>query len=159
MIKKLTVFIALGVFFVLNAQAAMVSFLVIETGLGEDEIKRQHTQQWENQLLDVFFEAGHIVCNAPIMRLERKPAEDLPKEAKSDFNEAAEGGVDYFVIAQLDYSAGSLNPSEISLRLYTFAPTKKVHEKKYAAKTYKTADDETNDLKKIARDLIPYIKN
>jgi len=159
MFKKIMMTAVLALIITFSAQAAMVSFLVIETGLGEDEIQRQHTQQWENYLLDVFFEAGHIVCNAPILRLEKKTMEDLPKEARNDFNEAADGGVEYFIIAQLDYSDGSMNPNEISLRLFTLAPVKKVHEKKYTAKSYKTADDETNDLKKIAGELIPFIKN
>jgi hypothetical protein len=161
MVKKLTIVLAIGVFFVFNLPAAMVSFLVIETGLNEEDPKRQHTQQWENYLLDVFYEAGHIVCNAPIRRLEKKPSDEVPKEAKADFLEAAEVGVDYFIIAQLDYAPGSLKPNEISLKLYKMLPSpyKKIHEKHFAGKTYKTENEENDDLKKMAGDLVPFISN
>jgi len=161
MVKNLTIVLAMGALFVCNLQAAMVSFMVIETGLNEDDKKQEHTLQWENNLLDVFFEAGHIVCNSPVIRLDKKPSGELPKEAKSEFLEAADVGIEYFIVAQLDYTAGSKEPSEISLRMYKMIPSpyKKILEKKLEGKIYRTASEETDELKKIARDLIPLISN
>ena len=47
---------------------------------------------WESGLMDVFFEAGHIVSNAPALRLDRKPAEAFPEAARPELNEAIAGG-------------------------------------------------------------------
>ena len=80
--KCLMTVVFLCVFFLFRVEAATVSFLVIETGLTDEAGSRQHSGLWESGLLDVFFESGHIVSNAPILRLLSKPSGDFPEEAK-----------------------------------------------------------------------------
>lgn len=149
----------MGIFLALNAEATMISFFVIETGLPQEGGKNMHSLQWENALLDVFFEAGYIVSNAPIIRLERKPSGDIQTAAIQDMNEAKAGGANYFIIAHLDYNADSSSPREISLVLYSGTPYRKIFENKVTGKTYKTEREELDDLKVIAGTLVPYLRN
>jgi hypothetical protein len=158
MAKRIAAVLIIGAFFVLRAEAAMVSFLVIETGLMEEENKKQHSMQWENSLLDVFFDAGHIVCNAPMMRLDTKPVGEIRKVASADMAEAVEGGVDFFIIAQLDYTPGSQSPEAIALVVYTVTPAKKIYEKRMTGKSYRSVKDELEDLRGIVSGLIPHLK-
>jgi hypothetical protein len=141
-------------------EAATVSFLVVETGLSAGAASNQHSGLWESGLLDVFFEAGHIVSNAPVMRLSEKPAGDFPDEARAEFDEAAEGGVEYFIIALLDYDASeNPRPQNVSLRMFKMNPFKKIFEQQYADKTSKNIADEFENLKKIARGLVPHLND
>jgi hypothetical protein len=73
MAKKITLILFLGASLVLNAEAYMVSFFIIESGLPLEGIKNQHSQLWENAFFDVFFDAGYIVSNTPMMRIASKP--------------------------------------------------------------------------------------
>ncbi|MDR2143582.1 MAG: hypothetical protein LBP29_04345 [Treponema sp.] len=97
-------------FFSLGAlSAATVSFLVVETGLAEESARPQSSLLWENGLMDVFFDAGHIVSNAPIMRIPEKTAEKLPDPARIEFDQARNGGADYFIMILLEYPPSALN--------------------------------------------------
>ena len=136
----------------------MISFFVIETGLPQDGDRNQHSLRWENTLLDVFFNAGHIVCNAPILRLETKPEGDFLQSSALDMEEEAlNGGVDYIVLAHLDYSQGSQTPLEISFLIYRVRGRAKILERRITGKTYRSAADETDDLKIIVGELVPYL--
>jgi hypothetical protein len=147
--------------------AATVSFLVIETGLretpGTSETPRGYSALWEDSLLDVFFEAGHIVSNAPVMRLSRFPVEDFPEEALADLTEATEGGAEFFILAQLDYLSVQTNtepvPQNIALRVYRTRPYAMVHEERLNGLGASTAKDESARAKQIVSRLIPHIKD
>jgi hypothetical protein len=96
------------VFFTLGTiSAATVSFLVVETGLYEESERPQSSILWENGMMDVFFDAGHIVSNAPIMRIPEKTAEKLPEPVRVEFDQARNGGADYFIVVLLEYPGGS----------------------------------------------------
>jgi hypothetical protein len=99
-----------------------LSFLVIETGLGEGGPYQKASLVWENRLLADFFDAGHIVSNAPILRMAEVPGADFPEAAREDFEEAVAGGADFFVLALLDYQGapdrGEMKPRHLSLRLF-----------------------------------------
>ena len=152
-------------------EAATVSFLVIETGLPEEWGTSQHSGLWESGLLDVFFEAGHIVSNAPVRRLPRKPTAKFPEEAQAELAEALEGGAEYFILALLEYdapepgtdgAAGSPNtqkPRNISLRVFKARSHALVYEQQYADKTSTNLKDEYDSLKKAARTLIPHLND
>ena len=144
---------------IFRIEAATVSFLVIETGLTEEAAIRQHSGLWESGLLDVFFEAGHIVSNAPIMRISGKPTGDIPNEASSDLDDAIEGGADYFVIAVLDYENTVQAPGNISLRVFTVNPNRKIYEQQYKGRLEKTPREDFENIKEIARGLVPRINN
>ena len=159
MIKRITLVII--VFFtVFSVEASMVSFFVIETGLPQDGDKNQHSLYWENVLLDVFFDAGHIVCNAPILRLESRPSGDILRASAFDMEDARNGGIDFVILAQLDFLSGSLAPpGEISFFIYRITGREKIFEKRITGKTYRSTGDEIDDLKIIVRELVPYLSN
>ena len=134
----------------------MISFFVIETGLPEGD-RNQHSLRWEDTLLDVFFNAGHIVCNYPIQRLETKPSGNFLQTSALDLEEEAlNGGIDYIVLAQLDYS-GSQSPGEISFLIYRVRGRVNVLERQVRGKTYRSTGDEIDDLKLIIGELVPYL--
>jgi hypothetical protein len=115
--------------------------------------------------LDVFFEAGHIVSNAPVLRLGSRPAGDMPDEARVELTEAAEGGAEYFILALLDYdgpvvqaSGTARNPPKVSLRLFTINPYKKIFEQQYSDNTIRNVKDEFDNLKTVARGLVSHLQ-
>jgi hypothetical protein len=147
------------VFTGLPLEAATVSFLVIETGLPEEAEKKALSGLWESGLLDVFFEAGHIVSNAPVMRLGSNPAQELPDEARSEFDQAIEGGADFFILALLDYRADGVKPEQISLRLFRTNPYRKLFEQRYSDTTPRNLKDEYDSLRKLVRELVPHLND
>ncbi|GHV94760.1 hypothetical protein AGMMS50293_10800 [Spirochaetia bacterium] len=140
--------------------AATVSFMVVETGLPVEAGANQYSGLWESGLLDVFFEAGHIVSNAPVLRLYEKSMEEFPEEAREELNGAVEGGAEYFILAMLDYDAANLQkPRNISLRLFRTNPYKKLYEQQYADQASRTLKDEYDNLKKVARGLVSHLND
>ncbi|GHV31534.1 hypothetical protein AGMMS4952_20450 [Spirochaetia bacterium] len=116
--------LALGV----SAQGATVSFVVIETGLREETPPIASSRLWEDALLGVFFDSGHIVSNTPIRRIPEKPPKNLPDEARVSLDSALEGGADFFILAMLDYQnplrTGEAlpKPQNVSIRLFKTEP-------------------------------------
>ncbi|MDR2747814.1 MAG: hypothetical protein LBB77_10270 [Treponema sp.] len=119
--------------------SATLNFLVAETvpageGAFGDFQSFESSVLWEACLLDVFFEAGHIVSNSPILRLsglgaadfpgKNSPAGEFPREIRPKLEEAALGGVDYLVLVLLSYPRGAAGPKtrpeEVNLRIYSF---------------------------------------
>jgi hypothetical protein len=149
-------------FFVIQPlNAATVSFLVIETGLPSESGVNQYSGLWESGLLDVFFEFGHIVSNAPVMRLDYTPEETFPEEARKNLDEALEGGVEYFIIALLKYrqdSDGMLRPDNVSLRMFRVKNCEFVYEMKHRDTKIKPIKEEFDSLKNVARGLISRLK-
>jgi len=135
----------------------MVSFYIVETGLNENLDEVRHSVLWENAFLDIFFDAGHIVCNAPILRLERKTNEDITKVV--DLKEARDLGVDFVIITQLDYTTDVKTPEDISFFIYNLLTYELLLEKKIVASSIKKANIEYDDIKSVVRGFVPYIKN
>jgi hypothetical protein len=115
--------------------SATLNFLVVETGpSGESPSVSESSALWEACLLDVFFEAGHIVSNYPILRLAGlsaadfpgtdSPAKGFPREIRQELEAAALGGVDYLVLVLLGYPRGAAGPKakpeEVNMRIYSF---------------------------------------
>jgi hypothetical protein len=161
--KRLGLVFPLWIFLASSLPAATVSFLVIETGLREDLGSSGYSAFWENSLLDVFFEAGHIVSNAPVMRLSRFPEEDFPREALADLSDATDGGADFFILARLDYPFSGTEaepaPRNIALRVYRTRPYGLVYEQRLEGLDPSAARDESARAKQFVRRLIPYIKD
>jgi hypothetical protein len=163
--------LALCLFAAVRLDAAMVSVLVIETGLPVERGTDRHSGLWESGLLDVFFEAGHIVSNAPVLRLPQKPDAEFPDEAGADFAEALEGGAEFFILALLEYDApesGNAGGSEpppldkprnISLRVFKAQPRTLLYEQRYADSSSMNLKDEYDSVKKAVRTLIPHIND
>jgi hypothetical protein len=150
-------------FAILPLPAATVSFLVIETGLPYEMGNSVYSSLWESGLLDTFFEAGHIVSNAPIKRLDIKPQKSFPDEARGDLNDAMEGGAEYFVLALLEYPPPGTNeipkPRNIVLRIFKVSPYKLLYEQLYSDKTSVNMDEEFITIKQSVRELIPHLVN
>jgi hypothetical protein len=136
---------------------AMVSFYVVETGLGESAEVR-HAEIWEDAFMDVFFDAGHIVTNAPILRLESKPQGDILGAVAFDVVSLRDGGIEYVLIAMLDYANNPQFPSEITFYIYRVVPREKLLERKISGRTYRNVREEIDDIKSIVRGLVPYIR-
>jgi hypothetical protein len=169
---------ALGVFMGIAALAGpsafahTVSFLVIETGIRQENPAVESTVIWENGLMDAFFDAGHIVSNARNLRISRHPSKDFPDEARGDLEEAREGMVDYFILAFLDYRGTEVpgtsvpgegvpggsrasKPQQVSLRVFKVNPYGKIYEQGYTG----AMKDESVRAKKAAGLILPHLRD
>jgi len=140
----------------------MVSICVIETGVPGEAIIYPHSELWENAFLDVFFEAGHIVTNDSTLRLDEKPTEDMLDFINLD--EVISSGIDYLIIARLDFTSDLMNPSEISFFIYKVSTTEKIIEKTIQSRQQsglppRTQVEEFDYMKSIARGLSLKLNN
>ncbi|MDR1506916.1 MAG: hypothetical protein LBI67_07405 [Treponema sp.] len=144
--------------------AATVSFLIIEAGLPEEDGQSQSSSLWESGMMDVFFEAGHIVSNAPVMRIPdagifEKSGEKLPDRARTEFDEAKNGGADYFVMALLEYRGSGLEkPQTVYLRVFSVSNETLLFETSCAGNSRIDAHDEFLEVKKNAEKLVPQLR-
>ena len=155
MLKRVVIAVIIGILLIFSINAATVSFYVIETGVNEDfDIKQSQSIQWENAFLDVFFDAGYIISNAPILRIEKKPSDVLQVV---DIEEAVDYGVDYMLIVLLEYKKDLKEPIEVSFYIYRVTRKEKVIEKKIIIKRESSQND-YNNMKTVAKGFIPYIR-
>jgi len=155
MLKRAIIAIIIGFSLDLTVGAATVSFYVIEAGVNEDfDVKQSQSIQWEDAFMEVFFDAGYIISNAPIMRLEKKPSDVLQVV---DMEEAVICGIDYMLIVLPEYKKDVKEPIEVSFYIYRVARKEKVIEKKIIINKGSTQDD-YNNMKSIAKGFIPYIR-
>ena len=136
----------IGIFAAPALYAANVSVLILESGESKENTGNQYPILWENGLMDAFFNSGHIVTNSPKIQINGKPDVDFPPEAEREFNSAQEGGMDYFLIALIDYSAPL-----VSLRLFDIRSTKMVFEQKHAVTAFRNTKDESDKIKAAAK--------
>jgi len=153
MLKRIAIAVIIGISVNLSVNATMVSFYVIETGLNDESDVRQ-SELWETAFMDVFFDAGYIVSNAPILRLEKKPSDILQIV---DIKEARISGIDYMLIVLLEYNMDMLVADEISFYVYKVVKQEKIIERKILPKKSRLARDEYDNMKSIARGFVPYI--
>ena len=159
--KNLLLFAVLLVLFAFPASASMVSFLLVETGLNEEAVSTPYTGLWEGGLMDVFFDAGFIVTNSPVARIEKKPARDISGLVEEDYREAIEGGAEYFVLGYLEYQnkGGKILPARISLKLYKTDSQKLIYEQNFPAGSGKDYDEEYLLAKNAGRTIISKLKD
>jgi hypothetical protein len=141
--------------------AYTVSFIVVETGLPEEQGVCESSTLWETGLLDVFFDAGHIVSNAPLLRLDELPAKQFPDEAVESLDGANAGGADYVVLALLDYRGSGVpytipKPKQVSLRLFKTSPFRFIREEKFTDS--RKAGEDFISAKQAAVKMLPYLK-
>jgi hypothetical protein len=161
LIKRFFLPLLLSFFVIRPLSAATVSFLVIETGLPSESGINQYSDLWESGLLDVFFESGHIVSNAPVLRLDYAPGEAFPAEAREALGEALDGGAEFFIIALLEYqqgSTGGFRPGNVSLRVFRARNCELICEMKHTDTIVKPIKEEFDSLKNAARGLISRLK-
>jgi hypothetical protein len=152
---KYRIFIGLfiGIFAAPMLCAANVSVLIMESGLSEENPGNLYPFLWENGLMDTFFDSGHIVTNAPKILIDGKPDGDFPAEAERDFNNAKAGGMDYFLIALIDYTTPL-----VSLRLFDTRSTKMVFEQKHAVTTLRSTKEENDKIKAAAMVMAAHLR-
>ena len=133
--KRIAVMAALLLLLSFPASASLVSFLLIETGLSEGAPSTQYASLWESGLMAVFFDAGHIVTNSPIARMEKKPASDFSGFIETDFREATEGGAEYFVLGYLEFQnlGSGVSLSGITIKLYSVDWQELIFERHFTA--------------------------
>jgi hypothetical protein len=149
--------VILLVFLGTNIGAYTVSFYVIETGLPEEVSISRYSEDWENALFEVFFDAGHIASNEPILRLAEKPQGDIIQFI--NLEEAQRGGNDFIIIVQLDLNNVTQTPKEISLFIYRISPFGKIHERKLQPNPSSSSKDEYDNIKSTARGLTSLLGN
>jgi len=132
----------LGFIAVFPLNAATISFLVMETGQSKEDPAGQYPILWENGLLEIFFESGHIVTNFPIMKIVEKPADGFPDEAENEFENARTGGMDFFLVGIVDYAR-----SGVSLRLFSTKSSKMIQEQKYTVTSFRNTKEEYENIK------------
>jgi hypothetical protein len=155
--KKSVILAIFGFFLAFTAEASVVSFYVIETGLSSESRRSQYSIIWENSFMDIFFDSGYIVSNYPMLRLESKPAESIIEAARFDIDEAREAGIDLVMIAQLNYSSILQPPEDVSIYIFTTVQEKIIYEKHYPGKNYRTEREASEDIKVIINELVKFI--
>jgi hypothetical protein len=154
MSKRIAITVIIGILLTFSINAATVSFYVIEAGMN-DEADSKISGLWETAFMDVFFDAGYIISNAPVLRLDRSPSNIFPL---LDFKEAGACGIDYMLVVLLDYNKDFPSPEEASFYIYKVKKQEKVVERKVRLKPIKvTSREDYNNMKSIARGFIPYI--
>jgi hypothetical protein len=140
--------------------------MVIETGIREEIPTADSSRLWEYALLDVFFDTGHIVSNAPILRLAERPEKNLPDEAKEPLDQALEGGAEFFVVAVLDYQnpaqggTADLRPRNISLRLFKTMPYRFLYSQEYGAPDLPVdGQDALSNARKVAGAIAAHLRD
>jgi hypothetical protein len=141
--------------------------MVIETGLRKEIPAIESSRLWEDALLSVFFDAGHVISNTPIYRIPERPQKNLPDEARLSLGEALEGGAEFFILALLDYQNQSrtggalLKPHTISLRLFKTEPCHFLFSQEYTASDLgegrATNKDEITNARNAARAIASHI--
>ena len=159
--KRLWSMAVLMVFLGFPASASMVSFLLVETGINQEGPSTQYTRVWEGGLMEAFFDAGHIITNSPITRMEKKPSPDLSGEVEEDYYDAVMGGADYFIVGFLDFQiqGGRAVPVGMVLKIYETDSKKMVYEQNFPVGTGKSSDEEFRIAQNAGRTMIRYIKD
>jgi len=143
-----------GLFLTFSAEAAMVSFCVIETGLPENGRDNQQSVLWENAFLDVFFDAGHIIVDAPMLRMQKKPEGSILQHI--DMQVMRRTGVEFIIVAQLDFNDTS-SPEEITFFIYKVTPGEMIVKKQIEGRQARPAREELEYMKTVARGFTTYI--
>lgn len=159
--KRLGCLAALLLLMAIPASASMVSLLVVETGLNEEISGEPYGSLWEGGLMAAFFDAGYVVTNSPISRMEKRPANDLTGIARTDFDEAVTGGADFFVLGFLEYTVRGKEaiPVRIALKIFNAASGKMIHEQSFPAGVGKDLDEEYQNAQGIGQLIISRIKD
>ena len=157
--KKSLFIILLLSFLTVSVHANLISFYIVETGIPMESERNRSSMLWENAFLDVFFDAGFIVTNYPMMRFPEKPSSNIIEAAGFDVREAMDAGVDYILIAQLDYTNPANGPDDISFYVFKVINHLVVYEKKITGRNYRNERDAIDELRKIVRELVPVISS
>jgi len=134
--------------------ATSISFLVMETGLPADSDASQYSAMWESGLLEVFFESGHIVSNAPRIRLSgAEVPEGFPPDAEKSYEDARIGGMDYFLIAIVDHPS-----HDVSLRLFSLRSRDMIAERAYSGREVWNTREERENIRRAVMEMAAFLR-
>jgi hypothetical protein len=158
--KRLGWIAVLLVVLIFPVSASMISFLVVETGLNEANPSTDFGSLWEGALMSSFFEAGHIVTNSPIMRMEKKPAQDLTGMVEIDFNQAALGGAEYFVLGYLNHEIRERGvvPVDITIKTYKINNKELIFEQSFPVGSARNQREEFQFAKNAGQFIVSRIR-
>jgi len=158
--KRFLCVVVLFMLFTFYASASTVSFLVVETGLNDGMPSPQSSSRlWEEGLMALFFDAGHIVTNNPILRMDRQiPTEIRGTIIEYDFNEAVIGGAEYIVFGFLEYElqGNRAAPVRMNIKIYTTVPEELVYEQVFPVG--RNSGEESQLIRNAGRVIISQIK-
>ena len=153
--KKLGFFVILACVGFMSLGAATVSVVVVEAGLPSEKGCTPSAAIWESGMMDVFYDAGHIVFNSPCFQITGVSG-SLPEEVNNDFNEARTGGADFFVLVILNHSNDKPeNYKEVIIRVFRVSTGALLHETSVNGRIWGSRDDEFLAAKQNAGRLIP----
>ncbi len=148
-----------------GATAATICVLVMESGLGGTAAPVEATSAWEGGVMDALFDAGHIVCNAPVARMENEGkvlSNGFVVDPQFGVQAAWESGAEFLLRVSLTYGAreggtksARLSPSGVSFELRRLEPGKLIDRelKTGMAATFTGAED-ARSAKALARTFI-----
>ena len=152
-------FAVLFILLVFPVSASMLSLTIIETGLNSDKQSPHYSNTWEGGLMAVFFDAGHIVTNSPIGRMESKPSNEISGTLEYDFHEALSGGAEYFILGFLDYNSQRGVPESIDVRVYKTDSRQLIYEQTFKAGAGKNSSEEYQIAINAGRVIISQLKD
>jgi len=140
--------------------AATISFLMVETGLDEGAQTTQYGSIWEGGLMEVFFNAGFIVTNSPIARMENIP-EYFNGELQAYLDDAIMGGAEFFILGFLEYDSQERNSSllGIKIEIYHGRDQTQIFEQYFPAGTGRNTNEEFQLAQSAGRVLVSFIGN
>ena len=145
----------------MSLSAATVSVLVVEAGLPSGSGCTPSAEIWESGMMDAFFEAGHIVSNAPCYQIAafiNKVSGALPSDVGQDFDQARLGGVDFFVLILLNYHDGDSGlPKDVFIRVFRVSSGDLLYETSLNARVWGSKDEEFLDAKRNAGKVVPQL--
>jgi hypothetical protein len=160
--KRLGMAGLLFVLLVFPLSASMVSFVVVEVGLRQEAARSDYSSVWEDGMMGAFFDAGHIVSNSPVMRIEKISEGLLPQEVQADYYDAFRGGADYFVVVFLEYvpQGGLLRPQGALVKIFTPGEPvgNPIYEQRFPAGTGAGLRDESVRAQETARIIMTQIR-
>jgi hypothetical protein len=157
--KSILITLLIGVLFTLHAEASVISFCVIETGLQTEGARNRNSMLWENAFMDVFFDSGYIVSNYPMMRFSTKPEGSIIEVSGFDAGEAKDAGVEYILVTQLDYDNALFPPTVITFYVFRVDNHQVIYEKRIAGIANKSEKNAYEDMKTIIKELVQFVAN
>jgi hypothetical protein len=149
--KRLGIMVLFWIFLALPLSASMVSFLVVEEGVRPGVQVGDYSSAWEDGLMGAFFDAGHIVSNSPVLRIEKLSNAVFPPELDVDYREAYEGGADYFLLAVLEYRPQDSKPYSICIKIFSTVSQRLIYEQSFPAGTGANPRDEYTKAQETAK--------
>ena len=112
--------------------------------------------------MSVFFDAGHIVTNNPILRMEQEaPVEIRGTAIENDLNDAAQAGAEYIIFGFIEYQVqgNRAAPVKINIKLYETSSRELVYEQNFPVGRGRNSNEEYQFAQNAGRSIISHVKD